>query len=236
MPHRATAPCRVNCARSAAVRFVPHRFSSHSAMTAAGAVPDLAGLLQKQPAPSFACLAKRAGSFSQHVLVRRANGRGHPSSRRGNFGQCKLPLIPIPLDVRIRAVELAHESSAQVIIAACTDGRFYVKGPPCLDGNQMLLCEWIGTQLANEFGLQTLHYGVMRDPVAASRDKHISLILVGKSAFSRDVPVEISYPRVEHNQASERRPVPNKGEHFLTPFPGKARLRAACKDCIAPRC
>jgi hypothetical protein len=77
-----------------------------------------------------------------------------------------LPLIHIPTDVRVRAVELAHESSAWVIIAACTDGRYYVKGLSGLEGNQMLLCEWIGTQLANEFGLQTLHYGIMHDPIA----------------------------------------------------------------------
>jgi hypothetical protein len=69
------------------------------------------------------------------------------------------------MGTRIRAVELLHPSSAKLIVAACTNGRYYVKGPPGPDGDAMLLREWVGTRLADAFGRQTLHHGVMTDPL-----------------------------------------------------------------------
>ena len=85
-----------------------------------------------------------------------------------------MPELTIPAGTLIQTVELAHESSAKVIVADTALGSFYIKGPPATDGNAMLLREWVGTKLADAFGLQTLSYGLMAEPLAEG-DPEIAL-------------------------------------------------------------
>ena len=86
-----------------------------------------------------------------------------------------MPLTPIPNGVCVRSVDLAFDSSAKVIFATVSSGgRLYVKGPSGLDGDAMLLREWFGSSLADAFGLQTLNYSLMAEPVNPL-DGHIPL-------------------------------------------------------------
>ena len=61
-----------------------------------------------------------------------------------------------------------------IFATVSSGGRLYVKGPSGLDGDAMLLREWFGSSLADAFGLQTLNYSLMAEPVNPL-DGHIPL-------------------------------------------------------------
>ncbi|WP_338661122.1 HipA family kinase [Pararoseomonas sp. SCSIO 73927] len=82
-----------------------------------------------------------------------------------------MPRIEIPAGTRIRSVDLAHDSSAKVLLVRSTFGRLYVKGPIGPEGDGMLLREWIGTRLADHFGLPTFQYGLMARPLGDPADE-----------------------------------------------------------------
>ena len=90
---------------------------------------------------------------------------GAPNDRpRGRTWKFALPLIRIPDDTRVRNVEHKHESSAKVVVVGTGFGTLYLKGPGGPEGDAMLLREWIGTMLADAFGLPTFHFGLLPRP------------------------------------------------------------------------
>ncbi|EHS52046.1 hypothetical protein PDO_4922 [Rhizobium sp. PDO1-076] len=76
-----------------------------------------------------------------------------------------MPLVSFPSDIQFDAVIQTLETSAQVVKASLVDGSvLFLKGPPPVEGDTMLLREWIGTGIAEKMGLPTLDYGYIRSP------------------------------------------------------------------------
>jgi hypothetical protein len=95
-----------------------------------------------------------------------------------------VPCIEIPAGTSIRSVELAHDGAAKALVVQTGLGKLYVNGPSGAEGDAMLLREWVGTRLAEFFGLPTFQYGLMADPLGSSPD---ALILSDGRHLRRDV-------------------------------------------------
>jgi len=113
--------------------------------------------------------------------VQRSRRTGAQSLSRLGFS---VPRIEIPPGTCIRSVYLAHNSAAKVLVVRTGFGRLYVKGPSGVNGDAMLLREWVGTRLAEFFGLPTFRYGLMSEPLGTSPDE---LVLSDESHLRHDV-------------------------------------------------